>query len=435
VTLFSELTFFHASFRKSQAIMNTQIRFEKIVPSGQAMAHFEGRAWFCLGALPGELCEVKILRQSKTFVIAGLEKVLEPSEHRDGDTVGPEYAPWQPVTYEYQLELKTAMLSELFGRPGVELPVSELIASPIASEYRNKLTFALVRTEGVYALGMHQRGSKETYLAPKGCSLGDAALNDAALAVLDRINKSDIGDNAIGLTVRRSTADEIIAILALGKRYKIDFQSLRAPGLAGLVVTFEGKAAWSYGAAELTEDIAGVPITFPAHEFMQVNITAFELALAEITKLVDKDNTVLDLYGGAGTIGLSIAKTTGAKVLSVELNMPSVELSRATAKALEVPNFKATSANADGLVDSLFMNVDTLIVDPPRAGLSRDLIDQLIRLRIERVIYISCDPATQARDTALMSHVYKPSAVTGFDFYPGTPHLESLMSFELITKV
>ena len=416
--------------------MNTQIRFEKIVPSGQSMAHFEGRAWFCLGALPGELCEVKILRQSKTFVIADLVKVLEPSAYREGVLVGPAYAPWQPVSYEYQLELKRAMLTEVFGRPGQEIVVSNLEASPIVSEYRNKLSFALVRDGEKYALAMHQRGSKETYLTPDGCDLGHPSLNEAAFAVLERLNKSDIGDNAIGLTMRRSsTSGEIIAVLAVAKRYKTDFQSLRAPGLAGLVVTFEGVEAWSYGASELTETIAGTTITYPAYEFMQVNVPAFELALTEIIKLIDSENGVLDLYGGAGTIGLPIARVSGAKVLSVELNMKSVELSRETAKTLELKNFKATSANADGLVDSLFMNINTLIVDPPRAGLSRELIDQLIRLRIEKIIYLSCDPVTQARDAALLRHVYKPSDVKGFDFYPGTPHLESLMVFELITKL
>ena len=415
--------------------MKTQIRFEKIVPSGQAMAHFEGRAWFCLGALPGELCEVSILRQSKTFVIARLEKVLEPSKHREEATIGPVYAPWQPVDYNYQLELKNAILAELFGRPGQEIAVSDLIESPITTQYRNKLTFTLVYKDGVYSLAMHQRGSKETHLTPDGCDLGHPSLNSAAMAVLERLNKSDIGDNAIGLTVRRSTSTgDVIAILAVAKRYKTDFQSLRAPGLAGLVITFEGEKAWFFGADELTEEINGTPVTYPAHEFMQVNILAFELALTEITKQITKENSVLDLYGGAGAIGLPVAAKTGAKVLSAEINMRSVELSRLTATKLELKNFKATAANADSLPDSLFMNVDTLIVDPPRAGLSRDLIDQLIRLRIERVIYLSCDPATQARDAALLSNVYQASPVTGFDFYPGTPHLESLMTFDLITK-
>jgi 23S rRNA (uracil1939-C5)-methyltransferase len=399
------------------------------------MAHYENRAWFCLGALPGELCEVSIVRQSKSYVICRLEKVLKPSKCRETDTVGSVYAPWQPVDYAYQLELKQGILTDLFGRPELRLDVSDIIGSPLTSEYRNKLTFALVKNGTKYELAMHQRGSKETYPTPAGCDLGHPSLNNAALAVLERLNASEIGDNAIGLTMRRSSSNgDIIAILHLTKRYKIDFQSLRAPGLAGLVVAVNGEAAWSYGASELTESILGIDIAVPAHEFMQVNIPAFELTLAEISSLIT-DNNVLDLYGGAGTIGIPLAQRTGAKVLSVELNLKSVELSRATAKKLDLSHFKATSSNADSLPDSIFMNIDTVIVDPPRAGLSRDLIDQLIRLRIEHIIYLSCDPATQARDAALLREVYKPSAVTGFDFYPGTPHLESLMNFELITKL
>ena len=400
------------------------------------MAHFEGRAWFCLGALPGELCEVSIVRQSKTFVIANLEKISDPSKFRDKTLNSPAYAPWQMVDYPYQNELKKAILTELFSHPKCKVLVSAFLPSPITSEYRNKLTFALVREGSTYALAMHQRGSKETYPTPEGCDLGHPALNKAALAVLERLNSSEIGDNAVSLTVRRSSANgDIVAILHITKRYKIDFQSLRSPGLAGLVVAINGDAAWSYGASTLTETIMGVDITFPAHEFMQVNIPAFELALADIAKVITADNIVLDLYGGAGAIGLPIAKNTGAKVLSVEVNAKSVELSRSTAKALELSQYKATSSNADSLPDSIFMNIDTVIVDPPRAGLSRELIDQLIRLRIERIIYLSCDPVTQARDASLLSDVYKASPVTGFDFYPDTPHLESLMSFDLITKL
>lgn len=416
--------------------MNTSIRFEKIVPSGQAMAHFEGRAWFCVGALPGEMCEVSILRQSKTFVIARLEKIVEPSKFRTGDMPGPVFAPWKMINYDYQLELKKTILSELFGHPKFTLPVAEVIASPVTKEYRNKLEFALVRDENAYSLAMHQRGSKETYPTPQGCDLGHPALNSAALAVLERLNASEIGDNATALTVRRSSTNgEIIAILNITKRYKIDFQSLRAPGLAGLVVVTNGEAAWSYGASELTETILGVDVTFPAHEFMQVNIPAFELALADIAKLISENNVVLDLYGGAGAIGLPIAKLAGAKVLSVEVNPKSVELSRASAKALGLPQYKATSSNADALPDSIFMNIDTVIVDPPRAGLSRELIDQLFRLRVERIIYLSCDPSTQTRDAKLLREVYKASEVTGYDFYPDTPHLESLICFDLITKL
>ena len=416
--------------------MKTQIRFEKIVPSGQAMAHFEGRAWFCLGALPGELCEVTPLRQSKTFVIAKLEKIIESSKYRNGASIGPAYAPWQPVSYDYQLELKNSIMAGIFGRPGSQIAVSKLVASPIFEQYRNKLTFALIRTGESYSLGMHQRGSKETILTPNGCELGYPSLNEAAIAVLYRLNKSEIGDNAIELSVRcNTTTGGIVAMLAITKRYKIDFQSLRAPGLEGLIIMHEGKVAWTFGEAELLESILGTNIRYPAYEFMQVNIPAFELALSEIFTQIDENNNVLDLYGGAGAIGLPLARSTAAKVLSVEVNAKSVELSKITAENLGLMNFKATSANADELPDSLFMNIDTLIVDPPRDGLSRELIDQVIKLRIERIIYLSCDPATQARDAALFSEVYNTSSVIGFDFYPSTPNLESLMTFDLKTKL
>lgn len=405
--------------------MTVTLRFEKVVPSGQALAYHDGKALFCMGPVPGETCEVNIVKTASSYILARLVKVVESSTHRTGKGALLPYAPWASLDYEYQLELKAAMLGEAFGR--LDLKIAGVIPSPIKHHYRNKLTFALRMIDGQLKMGMYERRSRSFFMTPDGCSLGDAKLNTMAEAVYDRLRAMDGAELVESLRLRTNQIGDIVAVVMLKKRKKADWQSLRVPGLAGLIVRTKDERVWSIGMTTLTDAIGTVEVDYPADEFMQVNLPAFELALKAITEQITPDNKVMDLYGGAGAIGLPLAQTTGATVLGVEINAESVRLAKAAAERQAILNYKVTTASADALEDTLFDGIDTVIVDPPRAGLSRQLTDQLLRLAPQRIIYLSCDPTTQARDVAALAVTYSASEVTGYDFYPQTPHTESLI--------
>jgi 23S rRNA (uracil1939-C5)-methyltransferase len=233
--------------------MTITLRFEKIVPSGQALAHHDGKALFCLGPIPGETCEVEIVRDATSFALAKLVRIVEPAAERTSHVQAMPYAPWQTVDYGAQLQLKHDMLSESFQRFGLE--IGPIIASPEPNEYRNKLTFALRMIEGKMTMGMYERRSRTFFPTPHGCSLGKPVLNQFAIDILDRLNRLDISDTVESLRLRSSDNNDVVAILLLKKRKKADYQALRVPGLAGVIVRTKDERVWTTGLTELTDTI------------------------------------------------------------------------------------------------------------------------------------------------------------------------------------
>ena len=418
--------------------MAVETVFEKVVGEGRALAHVDGKALFVLGALPGERATVEVTRSKATWMEGTLESLLEASPHRH-KPLEAHYmscSPWQSIDYDYQLELKTAMLAEMFGRPELSRKVAVMIGSPKALGYRNKLEFT-VETDayGELALSFHERGSYAKLMAAAdGCVLGSEAMNKVATGLLARMQSLDLADFADTLTVRESeSTGEIIAILQVKKQLKRDWQSLMIGGkLVGMGVVMKEKhneyrQIWSVGKLELDETIGGVATTYPWDSFFQVNLPVFEQALAMIIAAVPEGSRVFDLYSGAGTIGLAVARRALA-VVGIETIASSVALANANAVRNGIDNYRAIASTIEAMDPSVLHEADVVIVDPPRAGLHPRVVNFLTSYRPATIIYLSCNPATQVRDLLLLQDGgYKVGEPTGFDFYPGTLHLESLV--------
>ena len=418
--------------------MSQRISFEKIVADGQAMGYLDGRAVFATGPLPGEVADVTLARSKPTWASAACDHIVTPSPHR-GAPQEAHYmscSPWQGVDYGYQLELKRTMLAELFSRPELNLPVVEIVGSPAQFGYRNKLEFT-VETDpyGELHLAFHQRGSYQNLVAtPSGCVLGSEAMNKTAMAALDELRLLDLADFVDTITVRESQTDSgLLLIVLLRATVERDWRRLaHISGVTGIVVTHKDNhgqlgLAWSYGQPELTEDVMGTSISYPWNSFFQVNPAAFTMALEQILTYIQPGHAVADLYGGAGTIGLPAA-ARAKSVLGVELIPASVELANRNASANRLTNYEAIAVASERMEPGLLEDIDTVIVDPPRAGLHPRVVSYLQEARPEQIIYLSCNPITQVRDVLrLADGGYSIGRPTGFDFYPGTLHLESLV--------
>jgi 23S rRNA (uracil1939-C5)-methyltransferase len=342
-------------------------------------------------------------------------------------------SPWQGVDYAYQLELKRQMLTESMARPELGLAVTDMVGAPSPLGYRNKLEFALLAGEERHLqLAFHARGSDTQLVAlPDGCALGSEAMNKAALALLEKINAYKIAGYIDSVTIRQSQTDgKIVAVVALHQKAKRDWSDLKIPELAGVVVTLVRKDGrheklWQTDETELTEMVGGVELRYPYDGFFQVNLPCFNGALEQIIDAVPEGSKVVDLYGGAGTIGLPVARKA-RRVVGVEIDPESVDQANANAARAGLANYEAMAVSAERMSADVLRDVDLVIVDPPRAGLGRRVVDMLLEAAPQRIIYLSCNPVTQARDLILLKDAYKTSGVTGFDFYPGTLHLESL---------
>ncbi len=419
--------------------MQANIVFEKIVGGGKALGYLDGRPCFAVGPLPGEAADVRVVREKPGFVEANVVQFTTVSEHR-GEPVEAHFlecSPWQGVKYDYQLGLKKQMLAEAFGR--LKMPVTEMVGASAQLGYRNKLEFSLVKSSDEVSLAFHGRGSYEDLVAlPQGCALGSAAMNTSALALVERVQALKLAGYVETVTVRQSVlTGQVLGVVALHQVPKRDFRELMGPELAGLVVARVRhrdayEMVWHEGITQLTERTGGLDLVYPYNSFFQTNPAMFELALERILKHVPSGVRLADLYGGVGTIGLAAAGTA-REVIGVEVNADSVALANANADRNGILNYTAECVPAEGMDMRVLRGADCVVVDPPRAGLHRRVVEALLEARPERIIYLSCNPATQVRDVALLLEGYAAKGVTGFDFYPGTLHLESLVVLDRIT--
>jgi 23S rRNA (uracil1939-C5)-methyltransferase len=409
-----------------------EVHFEKIVSEGKALGYFDGRACFCAGPLPGETAEVSLTRSKPRYSEAVLARIIQASSHRG--TAREDHSllcsPWQAVDYPYQLELKRGLLAEAAGRPELGLEVLGMTGSPEQWGYRNKLEFALDWHGDEVLLAWHERGQHDMLAStPEGCVLGSPAMNQAARAVAGRLPGLDLAGTATTLMVRQAE-DGVVAIVGLRRKVRRDWKQLLGPELAGVVVA-EVSAGhryshiWDSGMRTLSETVDGVSVRYAYDGFFQVNVPAFAQALADIQTQVPDRSRIVDLYGGAGSIGLPLARRA-EWVRGVEIDRTAVELARDSAVAARVTNYTAESTPAEQLDGAVFEGSDVVVVDPPRAGLHRRVVDRLLQAAPSSIVYLSCNPITQARDLMLLMQSYATDGVRGYDFYPGTLHVESL---------
>jgi 23S rRNA (uracil1939-C5)-methyltransferase len=178
------------------------------------------------------------------------------------------------------------------------------------------------------------------------------------------------------------------------------------------------------GDTDLHDFLLGIKINYDVIGFFQVNLPVFELALKRIDYFTGGAKNKLDMYAGVGTIGIPIG---GTKTL-VEIDQANVEMARKN-----TGNQQITVVHASSEIALEYITSDVcLIVDPPRSGLHKDVIDRIKQVKPKQICYLSCNPSTQARDVALLKDIYTVGSLEGYNFFPRTPHIETLCILELV---
>jgi 23S rRNA (uracil1939-C5)-methyltransferase len=180
----------------------------------------------------------------------------------------------------------------------------------------------------------------------------------------------------------------------------------------------------------LREKILDLEIRYHYSSFFQNNVDLFEKALKIMQENSKEFKKVVDLYSGVGVIGLSL-KNFAKEILFVEIDKTAIEYTKINAELNNVKNFKAINLPSEKIPREVLENVDLLILDPPRAGLHKKLIKLILEQKPKNIFYLSCNPITQARDFGLLKDYYELSKIYGLDFYPNTPHMETLLILNL----
>lgn len=455
-----------------------RVRLDRIIGGGQAIGTLEsGKKALVWGGLPGELVEFKTTKKKSHFVEGVVTDVFESSSERIAPLDPDSYlstSPWQIMDFDAEQRYKAALIEEAFEFHDIVLPNAiDVYSDNHTTRYRNKVEFSwygafqnnsepLDSAKHLQLEKSNDAGSKDfprEAISPEREG-GTVETLDLAFFVRGSKGKVTIDDSSLLpnsmmrlarairdlLQSKNITARSLKTLLIRCDQHGICAWQLYVKDEAFCAITADDAATLptqggeiiysdprspasritkrlnAFGDIVLNDTVRGVPFHYATEGFFQVNIPVYEQALDDMSKWVEAPADVIDLYSGVGSIGLTIG---GSAPTLVEINEDAVrEMKRnvaqlgSKARAVLAPSERALEYITSGA---------TVIVDPPRAGLHADVVHRLLESAPPRIIYLSCNPVTQARDVALLSEKYGIRAHRGYNFFPRTPHIEHLV--------
>jgi 23S rRNA (uracil1939-C5)-methyltransferase len=418
------------------------VEFEKIGHNGISIGRYDGKIVFVYGILPGERAKIKVTKEKKNLIKGEIVEILEKSKYRIQE-LEDHYlscSPWQVFAYNYQVEIKRELLREIFRNfAGIDVEINDFFPSPKTFGYRTKIEYSFLQENDRYFFAFHKRESfKEKIKLKDGCKLISDKANEIASFILEKINEKRIKDLKT-LIIRKSQRYEDIhfALLTSDKSQVFEFANENLSGFSFIFSKKESPAStfdeiiYEWGREYLREKILNLEIRYHYTSFFQNNIELFEKVLEIMKENSNEFNKVVDLYAGVGIIGLSL-KNYSKEIWSVEIDRIAMKYAKINAELNDVKNLKTLALASERIPRDVLENTDLLILDPPRTGLHKKLINLILETKPKNIFYLSCNPITQARDFSFLKQVYRIKKFYGFDFYPNTPHLESLIILEII---
>ncbi len=402
------------------------VKLEKLVHGGQCLGYIDSKPVFVWGGLPGESVEVRITKKRSKYLEGVVNKVNKTSTDRIEPREPLSYlstSPWQIMTFDAESKAKQEILFESFQREGLkDIEWKNFASAEDQYGYRNKMEMGFWGDDEGLHLAHYVRGSHGKQKV-QGSALAMDCINKAAVAVRGELSRMDVwAGNLKTILLRANQQKEVVGALFVKK--ELDFKDFHLPKeLKGIKIYYSDpkspaslltRLIYSLGDIKLEDSVMGKNITYDVLSFFQVNLKMFEMALSDIKDYVDSGS--LDMYAGVGTIGAVVDSDT-----LVEIDENSHKFIQ-----LNSPDAEAVLASSEKAVDYIAKD-KTLILDPPRAGLHKDVIDSIMLAKPPRIIYLSCNPATQARDLSRLTEFYKIIFARGYNFFTRTPHIESLV--------
>lgn len=418
------------------------LTLDKIISGGQALGTLDyGKKAFVWGGLPGETVSVQLTKKKSSFVEGIVTEVIAQSEERVIPRDESSYlstSPWQIMTPEAEQHYKSALIEEAFELHDIVLPEKITVYSDGRDyEYRNKIEFSFWWDKELEQLDLafFRRGTHGK-IPVASTSLANPAITSAATSLLAVLRARNIQAFPLKTVIIRCDQKGNAAAQLYVKDEMFDAfteTELEHLNMSGFEVIYSNpkspasvitKRLQAWGTTTLTDTILDIPFTYAVEGFFQINIPVYEQALLDMKTWVDTEKPTVDLYSGVGSIGLTIG---GKNVTMVEINEHAVREMERNITAMErEQTAKAILAPSESALEHITGD-STIILDPPRAGLHEDVVAKLLAAQPERIIYLSCNPVTQARDCLRLAEIYGIRHHQGYNFFPRTPHIEHLV--------
>ena len=465
--------------KKKVDILLENMTIEACAAEGKALTHWDGAVVFVPFAVPGDVVDIRINRKYHNYYEGFISRIVEPSKDRippfcqHFGTCGG--CKWQPLPYPLQLEAKRKQVEDQLVRLG-HLNVPEIrptIPSDKTRYYRNKLEFTFsskrwfgwdedpdtVPPEDRVGLGFHVGKFFDKVLDIKQCYLQKDPSNDIRLfckeyAVSHGLDFFDIRANEgfiRNMFIRTSDTGDLMVIMCFFYEMRdvreamLDAIFEAFPQITSLYYVINSKLNDSIGDQEcilykgeptIRETMEDLTFRIGAKSFYQTNSgQAFKLysVAREFSELTGKE-IVYDLYTGTGTIAQFVSKKA-AKVIGIEYVPEAIEDAKANAAANGISNCEFFAGDMKDVLTDGFIaehgRPDVIILDPPRAGIHPDVAKVILNATPERIVYVSCNPASQARDLAILCEKYEITAVQPVDMFPHTQHVENVCALKL----
>ncbi|MDO5044541.1 MAG: 23S rRNA (uracil(1939)-C(5))-methyltransferase RlmD [Coriobacteriia bacterium] len=428
-------------------------RIEGMAYGPYGIAHTdEGKTLFVEQVVPGDYVELEIFEDKKRFAKARVTQLLEASPQRVALMCSPEeyasVAPWAAISYESQLRYKYENIKRNLVHMGKleESRVEQILQAPIPSPktwfYRNKLELNSSYTKGAFTLGLHKQESNELLPIASSSFLPKelkGIVKSISGALKYASGSNDLGIERVGIRYSEKTKDLEVALWTQTGAFprnhveKILRDAIKAKSIVRVMLKDKAKTRKLAGVEVLAgkghwqEKLLDNMMALSAPSFFQVNTPQAEKLIGLVLDYLDpqEDETIFDLYSGAGTFSIPLAKK-GAEVISVESYGPAVKDLRRNSELNQVFVDVIGGDTARELAG--LGRADKIVVDPPKSGLAKEVVEELSRSHAEKIVYVSCDPATLSRDIALFEELgrYQLEIVQPVDLFPQTFHVETV---------
>jgi 23S rRNA (uracil1939-C5)-methyltransferase len=459
-----------------------QVHFENVEllaagGEGHALAKLDGKVVFVKYGAPGDLVDIQIVGRKKKFSLAKITKIHKESELRV-EPFCEHYGvcggcKWQHIEYPSQSKLKEQWTHDCLTRIG-KIEVADtlpIIGAEQQQFYRNKMEYTFSNKRWLYdnekledlehtnALGFHAPGRFDKVLAVNKCWLQDDKGNEIRnfvfeYCIANEYSFYDLKEHTglmRNLMLRNTKAGDWMINVIFAKNEETKIQDL----LKAIKEKFEPKALnycinekmndstfdqefISYsGSTDIQEELSGLTFNISPKSFFQTNPVQAETLYQVALDFADIQSTdvVYDLYCGTGTI-TCVAATKAKKAVGVEIVEEAIEAAKENAKLNGIENTAFLAGDMKDVFNTDFYNLhgspDIIITDPPRSGMHPKVVDYLLEIACLKVVYVSCNPATQARDLEMMSTKYKVTKSRAVDMFPQTHHSENVVLLELI---
>lgn len=396
------------------------VKITKLDYKGRGIGKINGKIVFVENAIPGEEVDIKIIKETEHFIEAKVEKYINKSTDRI-ESKCPFYSECggcdiMHISYDDQLKFKQEIITDMIrNNLNNNIVINDIVKCDKQFNYRNKVTFQVKNNIGFF--------KKNTYEleAINKCVICNEKINKIIphlnVLELDKINKIVVRSNGIDVMIIIHSSNQDLNIDALKNKCE------------SIYINVNEKYILKYGQEYLHEKIGDINYLISPDSFFQINPYTTKKLYDKIKSLVGKNKNVLDLYCGTGSIGLYVSDFNN--VTGIEINKYAVEDANKNKKINNIKNIEFLCGDSGKKLCNIKSKIDTIIIDPPRSGLNKETINNIIKINPDSIIYVSCNPATLIRDLKIFETYYNVCEITPFDMFPNTYHVESVTLLKL----